>query len=106
MEKQNIEKILNDEISQAKQEAERLRTARTTNTMMDGDEWSAVELAEKLKLAEEELVQVSAYIFVQTCRLVQMNIQSFTEPIRGALRKIVSCASFVMNILQSPVIIG
>ena len=59
MEKQTIEKLLTDEISQAKQEAERLREARTHNETDDGVEESAAELREKLKLAEEELVQVS-----------------------------------------------
>ena len=71
MEKETIKKLLTDEISQAKQEAERLRAARTNNHALDGGEDGAVELAEKLKLAEEELVQVSTYI----CLLSQVKLQ-------------------------------
>ena len=55
-EKQSIEAKLTDEISRAIQEAERLQEARHSD---GGGSHSVTELEEKLRLAEEELTQVS-----------------------------------------------
>lgn len=58
-EKQYIEAQLNDEINKAKREAERLRQVRKSDI---GDEATPEQYAEKLRLAEEELVQVIAFV--------------------------------------------